>query len=140
MGASGPPGGLTWTAVRGLPSTVVMTGRTTVPSGAMTGFWACAPTGNGGVHPGAAGAGAANPSSAKLTTSLTVQRYIPHDEGKPVAAAAGRNSLAQLRRRVQAAEPQLGSSSAMRKEEPQPHEATTFGLFTWKPLPISDSV
>ena len=33
-----------------------------------------------------------------------------------------------------------GSSSAMRNEEPQPHEATTFGLFTWKPEPMSDSV
>jgi hypothetical protein len=35
-----------------------------------------------------------------------------------------------------AEEPQEGSSSAMRNDEPQPHEATTFGLFTSKPAPI----
>ncbi len=38
------------------------------------------------------------------------------------------------------AEPQLGSSSATRKEEPQPHDATTFGLVTSKPEPWKLSV
>ena len=31
--------------------------------------------------------------------------------------------------------PQLGSSSATRKEEPQPQEATTLGFVTSKPEP-----
>jgi hypothetical protein len=36
--------------------------------------------------------------------------------------------------------PQLGSSSATRKEEPQPHEATTFGFETSNPEPMKLSV
>ena len=36
--------------------------------------------------------------------------------------------------------PQLGSSSATRKEEPQPHEATTFGFDTSNPEPMKVSV
>lgn len=41
---------------------------------------------------------------------------------------------------AQTAVPQLGSSSAMRNDEPQPHEATTFGFFTSKPAPMRLSV
>ena len=50
----------------------------------------------------------------------------------PLALAGQRarpECRAPLRRRL----PQLGSSSATRKEEPQPHEATTFGFETSKP-------
>jgi glycine/sarcosine N-methyltransferase len=36
--------------------------------------------------------------------------------------------------------PQLGSSSATRNEDPHPQAATTFGLFTSKPAPMSDSL
>ena len=40
----------------------------------------------------------------------------------------------------QATEPQLGSSSATRKEEPQPQEATMLGFETSKPEPWKLSV
>lgn len=53
-----------------------------------------------------------------------------------VPAVDGAVACCALDPRRQAAEPQLGSSSAMRKEEPQPQEATTFGLLTSKPAPI----
>ena len=51
-----------------------------------------------------------------------------------------RRSLARWDEAGQTALPQLGSSSATRKEEPQPQEATTFGFFTSKPEPRKLSV
>src|SRR6185503_10614974 len=48
--------------------------------------------------------------------------------------------LGAVRRQLQTVAPQLGSSSATRNEEPQPHEATTFGFDTSKPEPMKFSV
>ncbi len=52
------------------------------------------------------------------------------DAAVPVEVAVGAQTDA----------PQLGSSSATRKEEPQPHEATTFGFETSNPEPMKVSV
>src|SRR4051794_2819288 len=53
---------------------------------------------------------------------------------------AGRRWHRRRRQCRQTALPQLGSSSATRKEEPQPQEATTFGFETSKPEPWKLSV
>src|SRR6185503_14000913 len=56
----------------------------------------------------------------------------------PLELAGQRPGLAGSRGQTDA--PQLGSSSATRKEEPQPQEATTFGFETSKPEPWKLSV
>jgi hypothetical protein len=58
----------------------------------------------------------------------------------PIDSRSGRGAVDGPERGAQAAAPQEGSSSAMRNEEPQPHEATTLGFFTSKPEPIMLSV
>lgn len=59
----------------------------------------------------------------------------------PIDSRSGRGAVGDGPAAVaQAAAPQLGSSSAIRNEEPQPQEPTTLGFFTSKPEPIMLSV
>ena len=69
-----------------------------------------------------------------VIVALVFEVWFFFFSSSPIDGRTGRVDAGPTR--SYAAEPQEGSSSAMRKEEPQPQEATTLGLFTSKPAPI----
>lgn len=79
---------------------------------------------------------------ATLPATATLSRVVLDPATATLSRVTVEPATATLRLDLatQTVEPQDGSSSATRNDEPQPQAATTFGLITSKPEPIRLSV